>query len=59
MDMKRKLELIDLSIKSISMHEDEDAQVRQAALDRVIEMVKGEKVAIEAKVAADISDKLG
>lgn len=59
MNIKRKLELLKLSLVSISSHEDEDAAVRLAALDQVDAMVKAEREAIAARVQAHIDASLG
>jgi plasmid maintenance system antidote protein VapI len=59
MDIKRKLELAEQSIRSISTHEDEDAALRHAALDRIAAIVEREKKAIDADLAARIETATG
>jgi hypothetical protein len=58
MDIKRKLEIVEQSIRSISTHEDEDAALRHAALDRVAAIVEREKAAVDAAVAERIEKTL-
>ena len=50
MDLNRKLELVQASIRSISEHRDEDTAVRSAALDHVDQMVKDERERMKAEV---------
>ena len=58
MDMNRKLELLDQSLKSIARHDDEDAAVRHAALDRVEAMVKAERAAMDKRVNDRIAETI-
>lgn len=58
MDLNRKLELVQQSVKSISTHEDIDAAVRLAALARIGGTVKAESEAINARIEAEIVAKL-
>ena len=58
MKLNRKLEIVEQAVKSISTHTDEDAAVRAAALDRVIAMVKEQKLVLEAEVKAGIDAAL-
>lgn len=51
MDLKRKIEIMEASLASISGHTDEDAAVRLAALDRVIERARDHKAAVQVEVA--------
>lgn len=54
MNFKRKLEIVEQSIKSISRADDMDAAVRIAALDRVDAIVKAERKAMAERVAEKI-----
>lgn len=58
MDMNRKLEIVQTSIRSVSAHVDIDASVRLAALDRIDDMVEAERVGIKAQLAAEIAASL-
>ena len=58
MDIKRKIEIVEQAVRSISQHSDEDAALLKAALGRVTEMVDAEVTALDARVAADIEAKL-
>lgn len=58
MDMNRKLELIDQSLKSIARHDDEDAAVRHVALDRVDALIKAEREAMDARVKERIAETI-
>ena len=58
MDIKRKLEIVEQDVRNITEHRDEDAALRLAALDRVIEIANNAKAQIQNEVAADIADKL-
>lgn len=59
MDLARKTELAAQAINSISRHDDEDAAVRKALLDRVIDHVLAEKVAMDARVEARLAELVG
>lgn len=59
MDLKRKLELARSSVESISRHDDLDAQVRHAALDKLVEIIEAERAAIEARIADSVKVELG
>lgn len=54
MNLKRKIEIVKLSIDSITGHSDEDSTVRKAALDAAIAHATAGKVAIDAEAAADM-----
>jgi hypothetical protein len=58
MKLNRKIEIAYQAITSISRHRDEDAALRMAALDRVIECAQDEKANVAASVSADIAAKL-
>ncbi len=58
MDIKRKLEIVEQSIKSISTHRDEDSTVVKAALDRIVRIAEDAKQAIDAEVASRIEQTL-
>jgi hypothetical protein len=58
MDIKRKLEIVEQSIKSISTHRDEDSTVVKAALDRIARIAEDAKQAIDAEVASRIEQTL-
>lgn len=59
MDLKRKLELTESAITSISRHDDEDAAVRHAALDRVVQMIERERAGIDQRVKERTASMLG
>lgn len=56
MDLKRKLEIVQTAIKSISEHTDVDSGVRLAALAQVGSMVEQEKFNITTEVQDQISE---
>lgn len=58
MKLGKKLEIVDVAIKSISRHTDEDAAVRSAALDRITAIVQAEKAALQTEVQAGIEAAL-
>ena len=58
MDINRKLELVTMNVRSISTHDDVDAAVRLAALDRVDAMVAAERKGINDRVQAEIGATL-
>ena len=58
MDFIRKLELADAAIQSIARHDDAEAAVRLAALDKVSDIVERERVAIAHRVQRDIDAAL-
>jgi hypothetical protein len=55
----RKLEIVDQAIQSLATHDDEDAAVITASLDRVIALCEREKGALAARVAARIEALIG
>lgn len=59
MDMKRKLEIAQRSIESISRHDDEDQAVRSAALDRLDAFVTSEREAMAKRVTDHIESTFG
>ena len=58
MNLKEKLAIVERAVTSISHHNDEDAQLIDSALQRVIAMVTAERETLSAKVAEDIKAKL-
>lgn len=56
MNLTRKIEVAAMAITSISRHDDEDAAVRHAALDRVEALLRAERDAIDARLRAHIAD---
>jgi hypothetical protein len=48
MDLRRKLEIVDQAIKSISTHSDVDSAVVAAALDRIDTIVQAERERISS-----------
>lgn len=54
MNLKEKLTLVEKSIKSISEHRDEDAAVRNAALDKIAEIIEIERSGIATEVQARV-----
>lgn len=59
MDLARKEQLTLDHINSISSHDDEDAVVRKAILDRVSAHIDEQKAAIDAAVQARIDELTG
>lgn len=59
MDIKRKIELAQQSIASIARHDDEDLAVREAALNRVGEIIAAERDQMEERVKARIAQTVG
>jgi hypothetical protein len=59
MDIRRKLEIVEQSVASISRHDDEDMAVRSAALDRVDAFIAAErakmKERVDERIAASIA----
>lgn len=58
MNLQRKLQIVEQSVRSISTHEDADAAVRHAALDAIEEVVKAERDAINKRVQASVAAAL-
>lgn len=56
MDLNRKLEVVSMAVTSISRHDDEDAAVRHAALNRVEALIKAEREAMGARVVERIAE---
>lgn len=54
MKIARKIEIAEQAVRSISMHDDEDAQLRLAALDRLEATIKAEREAIAKRLQAKI-----
>lgn len=54
MDIKRKLEIIEQSIKSLAGHDDADLALRNAALDKVVAIVEAERTAATERVSVAI-----
>lgn len=59
MDIKRKLELVEMKVKSITDHRDEDAAVRKAALAKIGDMLAAEGARIDVEVQAQIEQAVG
>jgi hypothetical protein len=59
MDLKRKLELAAQTVASIADHDDSDATVRLAALDKVQALLDTQRAAIAARVADEVAAQLG
>lgn len=59
MDFKRKIELAQQSIRSISMADDKDHAVRAAALSALDDFIIAERNAMQARVDARIADEIG
>ncbi len=49
MDIKRKLQIVDQAIQSISQHDDADSVVILAALEKITTMVKHQAQAVKLK----------
>lgn len=58
MDLKRKIEIATMAVKSISGHSDEDAEVINAALVKVISIVEKERAALQVRVDARVAAAL-
>lgn len=58
MKLNEKLRIVEQAIDSISSHTDEDAAVRQAALDRIAAIVSEKKLAVDGEVKASIAAAL-
>lgn len=52
MDMKRKIEIAETAVRSISEHADHDSVVLLAALEKVGQIVEREKFAVKDRQAA-------
>lgn len=50
MDLSHKLQIARAAIDSISRHDDEDAAVRKAMLDRIAQHVQDEQALIDQRV---------
>lgn len=59
MDIRAKLNMVERSIESIATHNDEDADVRRAALDRIVSLCEQAKAGVDSAVQADINAQLG
>lgn len=59
MDITRKVEIIKAGVESLARHDDMDAAVREAALDRVVAIVELERQAARDRVQAKIEAALG
>lgn len=59
MDLKRKIDLAAQSIASIADHDDSDATVRLAALDKVQALIDAQRAAIASRVAGEVASQLG
>ncbi len=51
MDLKRKIELTEQHVRSISRHDDADMAIREAALAKVEKCIAAEREAMAARVA--------
>lgn len=58
MDIRRKIEIAQQAIRSISTHDDVDLAVREAALDKLNEFASAERVAAQERVQAAIDAQL-
>jgi hypothetical protein len=56
MDMNRKLVVVELAIKSISQHDDEDVALRSHALDKAAKLIEAERKAMTDRVNARIAE---
>lgn len=59
MKIAEKLPYAEQHIRSIARHDDQDAAVRLAALDRLVKFIEAEKAAIDERVKAKISAQVG
>lgn len=59
MKIAEKLPYAEQHIRSISRHDDQDAAVRIAALDRLQRFIDAEKAEIELRVQAKIDAQVG
>lgn len=58
MNLARKIEIAVLAVTSISRHDDEDAAVRHAALDKLLGLIQAEKELMDSRVQAHILESL-
>lgn len=54
MDIKRKIEIVEQSIRSLTTHDDMDVAVRSAALDRIDALIAAERKAMHSRVEKKI-----
>ena len=59
MDIKRKIDLAEQHVRSISRHDDEDMAVRSAALAKVAQFIDAERKAMGERVQARIAVSVG
>lgn len=59
MDLNTKLKYCRSHIESVARHDDMDAAVREAALDRIVEMVEAERTAARERLQAKLEAALG
>lgn len=59
MDITRKLEIAEQSIRSISQHDDADSGLRDAALKRLEAFVEAERAGMLARVQERIDAQVG
>ena len=58
MNLQRKIEIAAQAVASVADHDDVDAQVRLAALDRIEEHIRAQRAAINSRVQASIVSEL-
>lgn len=59
MKLGSKVDIAKRAIESISKHDDEDKDVREAALQALEQFIAAERMAMAARVAAKIAAQLG
>lgn len=59
MHLTRKIEIAEQSVRSISTHDDLDAAVRHAALQRLAQFIDAERKAIDERIAAKVAEHVG
>ncbi len=55
MDIKRKLEIAEQSIRSISTHDDQDSALRIAAMERLEKFIEAERQSMVDRVNESIA----
>lgn len=54
MDIKSKIKSVEMHVKMISRADDTDSAVRNAALDKVVEMIEAERAEMMARVGEKV-----
>lgn len=59
MNIKRKIEMAEQAIRSISQHDDADLTIRDAALAKLGATIAAERTAAQARVQERVAEALG